>query len=142
MDEVVYVPVPRASLPAVYRLLADATSGVPLVETPADDPKGLPDPDLIRRMYRESYEGHKRLMAFLAASPDEWASTAEIAEALGVPNKSRGVAGMLGAFGRRSKNRYGHKKPWVSEWDGAREEAMHMMPAEVAEIVNSSLASD
>jgi hypothetical protein len=145
MSEFIYVPVPSERVPAVYRLLAGA--GESAISSPARNPTGspdpasIPDPELIRRMYRESYDGHKRLMALLAKTPDEWIYTAEIAIALGVAKGARGVAGMLGAFGRRSKNRYGHQKPWISEWDSGREEARHMMPAEVADVINSMLAN-
>jgi hypothetical protein len=145
MSEFIYVPVPSELVPAVYRLLAgaDQTTISSISGTRADspDPAAIPDPELIRRMYRESYDGHKRLMALLAQAPDEWTYTAEIATALDVAKGARGVAGMLGAFGRRSKNRYGHQKPWISEWDGGHEEARHMMPAQVAEIVNAMLAN-
>ena len=144
MSEFIYIPVPSEHVPAVYRLLAEAdqTTTASPAGSPADtlDPATIPDPELIRRMYRESYEGHKRLMVLLAKAPDEWTYTAEIATALDVAKGARGVAGMLGAFGRRSKNRYGHQKPWISEWDGGREEARHMMPAEVAKVVNTMLA--
>ncbi len=145
MSEFVYVPVPSEHVPAVYRLLAGVDqSTIPSpASNPADnpDPAAIPDPELIRRMYRESYEGHKRLMELLARTPDEWTYTAEVATDLDIAKGSRGVAGMLGAFGRRSKNRYGHQKPWISEWDGGREEARHMMPAEVADVINSMLAN-
>jgi hypothetical protein len=145
MSEFVYVPIPSEQVPAVYRLLAAAGQDtVPSVAGAPDgspDPAAIPDPELIRRMYRESYEGHKQLMALLAQAPDEWTYTAEIATALRVAKGARGVAGMLGAFGRRSKNRYGHQKPWISEWDGGREEVRHMMPAEVAKTVNAMLAN-
>jgi hypothetical protein len=145
MSEFIYVPVPSEHVPAVYRLLAGAgQTTIPslpgdLADTP--DSAAIPGPELVRRMYRESYEGHKLLMALLAKAPDEWTYTAEIATALHIAKGARGVAGMLGAFGRRSKNRYGHQKPWISEWDGDREEARHMMPAEVAKVVNTMLAN-
>jgi hypothetical protein len=145
MSEFIYVPVPSEQVPAVYRLLAGGDkTPIPLVpDKPANesDPAAIPNSELIRRMYRESYEGHRRLMVLLAEAPDEWIYTKEIATALHVANGTRGVAGMLGAFGRRSKNRYGHRKPWISEWDSGREEARYMMPAEVARVVNT-LASD
>jgi hypothetical protein len=145
MSDFIYVAVPSEQVPAVYRLLAAADQGsVPAVAgTPetSSDPTAIPGPELIRRMYRESYDGHKRLMALLAQRPGEWTYTSEIAAELHVAKGARGVAGMLGAFGRRSKNRYGHQKPWISEWDGGREEARHMMPDEVAETITAILAS-
>jgi hypothetical protein len=45
------------------------------------------------------------------------------------------MAGLLGAFGRRSKHRYGGQAPWVTEWDGNREEARHKMETGVAQII-------
>lgn len=140
MSEFVYVPVPGEHLQAVYRLLASVgpdSNGSTATSQGTDNPAELPDPELVRRMYRESHDGHRRLMALLAQTPGEWIYTEDIARMLNVAKGARGVAGMLGAFGRRSKNRYGHKKPWISEWDGAREEARQMMPAAVAQVVNS-----
>lgn len=144
MSEFVYVPVPSEHVHAVYRLLASAdrdSTGSTAHAPDAGDPAELPDPELVRRMYRESYESHRQLMALLAQTPGEWIYTKDIAQTLNIAKGARGVAGMLGAFGRRSKNRYGHKKPWISQWDGAREEARHMMPAEVAQVVNSIVAN-
>jgi hypothetical protein len=141
LTEYVYVPVPSEMVDPVYRLLA-GVDPITHTDTPpasAPDASGIPDPDLVRRMYRESHQGHKRLMALLAEAPDEWTYTAEIATELALPHGSRGLAGMLGAFGRRSKNRYGHQKPWITEWDGQRGEAQHMMPGEVAEVIASLL---
>ena len=48
---------------------------------------------------------------------------------------------MLGAFGRRAKHRYGGLKPWKTEWDPAREEARHLMPAAVADAVSEVAAA-
>lgn len=144
MSEFVYVPVPSEHVQAVYRLLASVGRGSneSTGQAPnAVDATELPDPELVKRMYRESYEGHRQLMVLLAQAPGEWIHTEDIARTLDIAKGARGVAGMLGAFGRRSKHRYGHKKPWISEWDGVREEARHMMPVEVAQVINSIVAN-
>jgi hypothetical protein len=140
MSEYIYIPVPTEKAPAVYHLLAGGyttSPGTPSTDADIPNPAATPDEELVHRMYIESYDGHKRLMRLLAKTPERWLYTAEIATELDIEHGARGVAGMLGAFGRRSKNRYGHLKPWVTQWDGIREEARHMMTSDIAKIITS-----
>jgi hypothetical protein len=145
LSDFLYIPVPKPSVPAVYKLLAELAEPSKPVATPT---KAEPnrkviqrDAVLIERMYRDSHDGHRRLMEYLASHPGQWFYTSEIGAALGHENGAKGIAGMLGAFGKRSNHRYGGHKPWETEWDGSREEARHRMDAETAETVNAVAAS-
>jgi hypothetical protein len=145
LPEFVYIPVPPSSAPALYKLLAGLSESSETWTAPADVEQ-MPeevrrDAALVERMYRESHKGHRRLMEYLAASPGAWFYTSEIGAALGHDNGAKGVAGMLGAFGKRANHRYGGHKPWETEWDGSREEARHRMDAEAAETINTIAAS-
>jgi hypothetical protein len=145
LSEFVYIPVPTSSAPAVYKLLAGLGESSETSAAPADVEQ-IPeevrrDAALVERMYRESHEGHRRLMEYLAASPGAWFYTSEIGTALDHENGAKGVAGMLGAFGKRANHRYGGHKPWETEWDGSREEARHRMDAETAETISTIAAS-
>jgi hypothetical protein len=93
-------------------------------------------------MYRESHGQHRRLMEYLADHPGEWFYTSEIGSALDHENGAKGIAGMLGAFGKRSNHRYGKHKPWETDWDDAREEARHRMSAENAAVINAIAANE
>src|SRR4051794_38929099 len=94
----VYIPVPAARVREVYALLSD--------EPPqAGKPEADLSRDLLKRMYTESEPNHRALMRVLAESPDTWLSTKDLGKRLEA-RTARQMSGMLGAFGRRSKNRY------------------------------------
>lgn len=145
LSDFVYIPVPVSSASAVYKLLAglaesnESSTALTGVEQTLEVVRR--DALLVERMYLESHEGHRRLMECLAASPGEWFYTSDIGNALGHANGSKGVAGMLGAFGKRANHRYGGHKPWETEWDGGREEARHRIDAATAETINMIAAS-
>jgi hypothetical protein len=92
---------------------------------------------MLRQIFEDSLEPHRRLMLQMAEHPDEWRYSSEIAADLELEHGARGLAGMLGAYGRRAKHRYSGLKPWQSKWDSSREEMRHMMPAEVAETIRN-----
>jgi hypothetical protein len=136
VDTFAYVPVPLAWLPTVYAVLGKLSDErLVAAKVPGDIPDDSISDDLIAKMYRESHEQHRALMEYLARHPDEWFYTSDLAAALQLQHGARGLAGMLGAFGRRAKHRYGGLKPWDSDWDAFREEARHRMTAEVAKVV-------
>jgi hypothetical protein len=144
MSEFVYIPVPTRWASAVYKWLAELEPEAPLA--PATDPEPAAevvelDAALVERMYRESHREHRRLMEYLADHPGEWFYTSEIGDALQHENGARGVAGMLGAFGKRSNHRYGRHKPWETEWDDARGEARHRMDPVQANVIKTIAAS-
>lgn len=136
-NEFVYVPIRQRWLAEVLTRLAELErggGGEELSEADAsDEATGTLDAALIRRMYEESQEPHRRLMEYLARHPAVWIYTGKLAEALGLPRGARSLAGMLGAFGRRAEHRYGGLTPWESEWDPGAYQARHRMAPEVAE---------
>jgi len=78
----------------------------------------------------------KRFQKFLADHPDEEFSTRDLADALDAERGWNTVAGALGAYGRRVKNRYKRSTfPFKSRWDYEKDQAFHRMPAEVANII-------
>jgi hypothetical protein len=137
LSDFVYIPVPAKWATAVYKTIAElALDDVPAKDEQAAAITAL-DAALVERMYRESHAGHRRLMQFLADHPGEWFYTSEIASALDHENGARGVAGMLGAFQKRSNHRYGGLKPWESDWDDTREESRHRIEPEHATVINA-----
>jgi hypothetical protein len=138
-DEIAYVPVPTQWLSHIYRRLSElaAEDGTPGGAATPTLPVAHLDDAMIGRIYEESHEPHRRLMRLMAEHPDEWRYSSEIATDLGLEHETRGLAGMFGAFGRRAKHRYGGQKPWLSQWDSAREENCYSMTADVAATVRS-----
>ena len=134
-EEFIDVPVPRHLVTKVYEFIVRAQSDVP-AEPEEASRKAVPPASLtqvlVERMYRESWDPHKRLMDHLADHAGEWLGTREIAEALGLVHGARSLAGSLGAFGRRAEHRYGGLKPWESAWRPGEGQAEHRMSQEVA----------
>jgi len=144
MDEAefIYVPVPAPMVPDVYALLVElGAAQKPEGDPPKTEPPPL-GPELVQTMYRESQEQHRKLMRFLADHPDRWHSTSDLAEALNLQNKARGMAGMLGAFGRRANHRYGGRTPWTTEWDYEHNQARHMVNFDVARYIHQAAEAD
>jgi hypothetical protein len=140
-DDYVQVPVPARWVHHVYARLAElaaaeAGDSVPSAQAKPPEKPEL-DKALVRRMYKESQAPHRKLMLYLANHPDRWFYTPDLASHLRIEKGSRGLAGMLGAFGRRSKNRYGGQTPWETDWDQDKHEARHRMRGEVADWIKT-----
>lgn len=88
---------------------------------------------IVERAYRDSEAKAKPLLEFLADNPERDIPFTEVSTALGFPN-SRSLPGLLGAFGRRAKHRYGGVKPF----EGHRiDNRWHLrISAEAAEVIN------
>lgn len=141
-DEFVSVLVPRQHLTRVYGLIAsleDHKSGDSELVSASGKTKEEQWPqDLIERQYRESPESMKKFQRLLADHQGEEFSTTEIADAIGAAHGWNTVAGQLGAYGRRVKNRYKRDSfPFESRWDHEKGEQYHSMTPRVAEIINS-----
>lgn len=95
-------------------------------------------PELIQRAWRESPPSMKKLLKYLSARADERIFSAEIIETLGLDSRDgtsgrRVLAGTLGAFGRRVRNRYRRDTwPFYAEWEHTRNEMGYRMTTDVA----------
>jgi hypothetical protein len=127
--EYVYVPVPLGKVEDVFRFLAGLTPQGSEVGTDLDR--------TVRRVYLESEEHFRDLLRFLAGRAGQPVSTGDVAEALGLPNGAASLAGMLGAFARRSKNRYGGYWPFERVNNPGLDRSELMMEDNVAAIVNA-----
>jgi hypothetical protein len=126
--EFVYIPVPVGRVEEVFRLLASLSGG---------SEESVPDMEkVVRRIFLESEERFRSLLRFLAGHPGQPISTTDTAEALGLPNGVASLAGMLGAFARRSKNRYDGFWPFERLYNPAQDRAELMMEDNLAAIVN------
>ncbi len=142
--EFVSVPVPVGYVTAVYELIARLDAA----EQPSPDPApsgggvsaALTQP-LVKRMYRDSEDAHRRLLEYLAARPDEWLDSQSLADGLGLPFGRKSLAGSLGAFGRRADHRYGGLKPFESHWDPEQYLVQLRMSQEVAAWIKAAAAS-
>lgn len=125
----VYVPVPVAQVEDTFRFLAGLSE--------AGDEAHLGLERVVKRVYLESEERFRDLLRFLAGHPGRSFSTADIAEELRLPNGAASLAGMLGAFARRSKNRYDGFWPFERLYNSAQDRAELVMEDKVAALVNA-----
>jgi hypothetical protein len=144
MEGYVLIAVPTQLVPAVTEFIGRQSSGggpsvreaavARVLEKDGDVINGW-DQSLIERAYNESADPMRSLLRFLAAHADREVSPDEIAEGIGVKDWNS-VAGMLGAFGRRSTNRYRREFfPWETRWDDGKTRIK--MPSSVARIIDS-----
>jgi hypothetical protein len=95
------------------------------------DPEGFRE--MVKRAYLDSNYTAKPLLEFLADNPDRAIPYTEISQALGYPT-NRSLPGLLGAFGRRAKHRYGGAKPFVEEHHNG---SWHLrMGQDAADVIN------
>jgi hypothetical protein len=126
-SDYVYVAVPADRVQDVYRFLLGLADGEGAVDSDLDR--------LVVRVYRESDEQFRRLLELLARFPGQALSTDLVAEELELARGSAALAGMLGAFGRRTKNRYAGFWPFERLYNGAKERSELIMNSEVATIL-------
>lgn len=140
----VLMAIPVELVPAVSAFLEDQKSGPQATDPlfPAGEEEGFVhgwNRDLVKRAYRESADQMRRLLRFLAGQPNVEVSSYELADAIGARYGWNTVAGMLGAFGRRSVNRYGRDEPmWEYRFDGDGR-ILITMPNGPAEAIQSAV---
>lgn len=116
MEDMVEILVPKKHVVAVYGYIAALEQTEGGNEAPVDEPSGGspvgPDdnedwsPRLLRLMYDQSPPAMVRILEYLADNSDREVPSKELVEAIGPNATNNTLAGTLGAFGRRVKNRY------------------------------------
>jgi hypothetical protein len=126
-SDYVYVPVPASRVDDVFRFLLGLGK-----EEMAEGP------DLeerLGRVYRESDGQFRRLLRLLADRAGQPLSSEEVADALELERGTASLAGMLGAYGRRSNNRYESFWPFERLYNASAETSEFVMPKRIAAIV-------
>ena len=97
-------------------------------------------PQLLRRAYSESSDAMRGIFEYLAEQAGQEVTSSDIAENVDGMKDWNSVAGALGAFGRRSANRYGQTtQPWAWRYD-AENRVLMKMPAAVADVLKQVAA--
>lgn len=137
------VPVPEDRLQEVYAVLGrPGGEGNSTASSPQSPPGGNDDSPidaaLIVRAYRESPPSVVKFLDYLAEHPDETISSNDLAKHMGLTWNQ--LAGVLGAFGRRWKNRYQQKGKWFFDnaWNFEEGHQDYTMPAAVADIIKAA----
>lgn len=133
--EFVMVPVPADRMREVYALLAGMPAGASAgaAASAIGQPAALHGgwtARMIERAYQESPDPMKRFLDFLASNAGRVVSSDETAKAVGYSPQQQ--AGMLGAFGHRTRSRYQLETWFFEATYGASGLAQYRMGAEEA----------
>jgi hypothetical protein len=147
-DDLVTVSVPRKHLAKVYGFIASLESDEPLMnsrEAATNDSAASDEwtPSRIRKMLQQSPPAMKDILRAMATSPNEWLTTQGLAEAIQGNQDAdwKTVAGTMGAFGRRLKNRYGLETfPFEKRYDHDAKSKAYRMSGEVSQLVLQALS--
>ena len=143
-EELVSILVPKSLVTAIYGFISAQANASPEVQQ--EPAQALPlDSDRAEsmlRMVNESPPAMKQILRAIAERSPKEITTRELAATL--TNKadadSLTVAGTLGAFGRRFKNRHpGEPKPFQTRWDYAACTQNYKMSKEVADQIMMAL---
>ncbi|MBI2690566.1 MAG: hypothetical protein HYX29_01280 [Solirubrobacterales bacterium] len=138
-DKYVQVPVPERFVSAILRRIVELENEEAHEVEQIDSGQPIlfsePAEGLFTRMYVESRGRQRDLLRLLASQPDQWFSTADVARELGIIAGTQGAGGMIGAFGRRAKNRYGGRLPWRQVRHPESGENFYMMDSDIARII-------
>jgi hypothetical protein len=130
MDDFVMVPVPARRVQEVYELLAKPA-------TPsAADRRGPWPPETLKRCYSESSDHFQKFLDTLADNAETPVAAADLAKATGLTYRN-GVAGMLGAAGKRIDGRYHLSFPWARHWRASESQNYYTMSQEDAAVIRS-----
>ena len=139
MNDYVSVLVPKRHLTRVYAFLGALDEQAPDAETATEDSSNgnvAWTRELIERQFKESPPFMKQFQKYLAEHAGQEFSTRDMAAALNAVYGWNTVAGALGAYGNRVKNRYKQTTwPFQARWDHVLGESYHSMSEEVAEII-------
>jgi len=92
------------------------------------------DDALITRCYLESPPPMQAFMMHMATNPDRTFTSKQMASA--IDRTGQQLAGVLGAFGRRVKNRYSMRSwPFDAQWSDDAGHMFYRMPADVSAVV-------
>ena len=93
--------------------------------------------ELFTRMFLESPTAMRKFLMLLAKNAGRAVPTAEICDELDLTPAQ--LAGVLGAFGRRRKNRYKDaQRPFAAQWDGGQHTWTYRMDEGTADIIKTA----
>ena len=86
----------------------------------------------LRRAFEESSPAQQAILLAMAGANGKWISVSEVAAQVGDGDEYdwNNLAGALGAFGRRCRNRYKAKvRPFTRRYNAAKGEKEYLMPS-------------
>jgi hypothetical protein len=137
VEEYVPVYVSTRHLSRVYAYVAALDEPVEPARVEGDRAVEWPR-ELIEKQFRQSPQTIQALQRHLAANPGQEFTTYELAEVMGLEYGWNSVAGALGAYGRRIRNRHGRDSwPFSVRYSYDKQKHVYSMTKDVAEIIAS-----
>ena len=136
-DEYINVPVPAELVPDVYRFIAERAAKTSPLPAQADDEGAVWDATVLQRAYIESPPAMRAVFDYLASRAGENVPITDVAD--GIQRKRESMKGILGAFGRRWKNRYKLGAwPFKGVWDHERMMFLYRMGPHEADVIKKA----
>lgn len=127
----VMVPVPPHLVPVVCKLVADDSNAA--AQTAPSIP---PTVAILQRIWKESGPAMKKVFKVLIEAEGNTVTSKELALSLYGNTKGHRLAGAMGAFGRRCKNRYNGVRPFTASWNHTNGVWEYTMPKDVADVLS------
>lgn len=135
----VQIPVPEHLVPDVMALIvarteATAAAAPSVVESASADFLTASE---VQKAWEASALPMRKVLAYLAARPGKNVAGDELAtKVLGKTDRGHSIAGMMGAFGKRMKNRHGGRWPFEAKWNAIDARWEYCMPASIAAVLS------
>lgn len=140
MPALVNVAVPEAHLGEVYALLGRLAKDEPPAPEANKSDQDWWTEKRLRRAFEESSPAQQAILLAMAEANGKWISVSEVAEKVGEGGEYdwNSLAGALGAFGRRSRNRYKAKvRPFTRRYNPAKGEKEYLMAPEIGKVIKA-----
>ncbi|MGI8519653.1 MAG: hypothetical protein ACR2MC_03425 [Actinomycetota bacterium] len=127
MSAIVNVAVPEAHLGEVYALLGRLSKDEPAAPEASKSDQDWWTEKRLRRAFEESSPAQQAILRAMAEANGKWISVSEVAAQVGDKYDWSSLAGALGAFGRRSRNRYKAKvRPFTRRYNPTKEQKEYL----------------
>lgn len=138
MSALVNVAVPEGYLGEVYALLGRLAKDEPTAPEASKSDQDWWTEKRLRRAFEESSPSQQAILRAMAQANGKWISVSEVAAKVGAEYDWNSLAGALGAFGRRCRNRYKAKvRPFTRRYNPVKEEREYLMPPEIGKVIKA-----
>lgn len=132
----VQIPVPEHLVPDVMALIVARTEATAATPAPSVGSASFLTASEVPKAWEASAMPMRKVLAYIAARPGKNVAGDELAKVLGKTDRGHSIAGMMGAFGKRMKNRHGGRWPFEAKWNAVDARWEYCMPASIAAVIS------